>query len=191
MKQRQKTRIYVWLCRFFGCCIKGSLAVLKLIQMAGKAVDLCYRQTCIACETRLIAIHQVALWVYCTKLVHLDKVLFSEIMENYLQHPTTFETIIIGHSTPEPPHLGYRLRWNSTWNAQSTGAARVKGRHGPQISSISCRFALWEAVSQTNTVARLKSKYLTPSKILGCYCPKAVNRVLWLARMCQVAWCSG
>jgi len=41
------------------------------------------------------------------------------------------------------------------------GVTRVaKGGINPQISRISCRFVLWEALSQQNTVARLKSKYL-------------------------------
>jgi len=37
----------------------------------------------------------------------------------------------------------------------------------PKISSVSSRFVLREAVYQSKTVARLKSKYVIPPKVLG------------------------
>jgi len=40
---------------------------------------------------------------------------------------------------------------------------RGQGGHFPQISHISCLFAVWEAVSKTNTVACLKSKDFLPN----------------------------
>ena len=54
----------------------------------------------------------------------------------------------------------------------------VAKRHGHQISSISCRFALWEVLSQKNTVVRWKSKYLAQKKFSAWlhYCPRACSK---------------